>query len=259
MIQALLYGSVVGLSLGLTGGGGSILAVPLLVYGLAFEFRQAVALSLGIVGATSLYGAILHRNQGLVLWKQGVALGLGGILGVPLGVLLGTQVSDRVALILFAGLMAYIALTMLFPSHKPSMPRWIQCSGDLAEPDVPIGCLSKLLVAGFVTGMLSGLFGVGGGFLLIPALMGVARVGIQQAMATSLVAIVIISGSGFVSNSAALAQIPFAIPTVFFGGSALGMTLGVATKRFCSPRTLQIVFGVGVLGTAVFVLLKNLV
>lgn len=257
MWQALLYGSAVGLSLGLTGGGGSILAVPLLVYGLGFEFRQAVALSLGVVGATALYGAILPRNQGLVLWKHGAALGIGGILGVPFGALLGARISDRLSLVLFALLMAYIALRMLFPSRGPSTPRWIQCSSDPHGRGARTRCLGKLIIAGFVTGILSGLFGVGGGFLLIPALMGVAQVGIQYAMATSLVAIVIISGSGLLTNWPALAQVSPIAPGLFLAGSALGMTIGASAKHFCSPRALQTAFGCGVLATAIFVLVMN--
>jgi uncharacterized membrane protein YfcA len=257
MWQALLYGSAVGLSLGLTEGGGSILAVPLLVYGLGFEFRQAVALSLAIVGTTSLYGAILQRRQGLVLWKHGAALGIGGIIGVPFGASLGATISERASLILFAFLMSYIAIRMLFPSRGPSTPRWIQCSARPHDHGARMRCLAKLTVAGFATGILSGLFGVGGGFLLIPALMGVAQVAIQYAMATSLVAIVIISSSGLLSNWPALVHIPPIIPAVFLAGSALGMTIGSSVKSRCSPRVLQIVFGCGVLATAVFVLLRN--
>ena len=120
-----------------------------------------------------------------------------------------------------------------------------------------IRCLSKLGIAGWVTGILSGLFGVGGGFLLIPALMGVAQVGIQYAMATSLVAIVIISGSGLLSNWSALAQVSPFIPGLLLAGSALGMTIGASAKQFCSPRILQAVFGFGVLATAIFVLVMS--
>jgi uncharacterized membrane protein YfcA len=257
MLHALLYGGIVGSSLGLTGGGGSILAVPLLIYGLGFEFRQAVALSLGIVGATSLYGAVLHRKQKLVRWKHGVVLGIGGILGVPCGIALGAKISAQLSLIFFAVLMLYIALGMLFPSYGPTAPKWSRCSVDTQAERVHLPCLGKLLIAGVMTGILSGLFGVGGGFLLIPALMSVARVGVQHAMATSLVAIVIISTSGLASNLSALASVSATISALFLTGSALGMTIGVLTKRLFSPRALQLVFGLGVLATAVFVLIRN--
>jgi uncharacterized membrane protein YfcA len=153
--------------------------------------------------------------------------------------------------------MAYIALRMLFPSRGLSIPIWMQCSTRLDDRGARTQCLGKLTIAGFITGILSGLFGVGGGFLLIPALMGVAQVAIHYAMATSLVAIVIIASSGLLSNWQALAQISPAIPGLFLGGSALGMTVGTSVKRLCSPRLLQIIFGCGVLATAVFVLVRN--
>jgi uncharacterized membrane protein YfcA len=193
----------------------------------------------------------------VVLWKHGIVLGAGGITGVPGGVTLGTRISEQLSLILFAVLMVYIALRMLFPSYGPSMPRWIKCQVDAHGAGAHLPCLGKLFIAGVTAGVLSGLFGVGGGFLLIPALMSVAQVEVQYAMATSLVAIVIISGSGLVSNLPALAAVSPAIPAFFLAGSALGVTIGVATKRLCSPRVLQMVFGLSVLATAVFVLIRN--
>ncbi|MFY8216203.1 MAG: TSUP family transporter, partial [Chthoniobacterales bacterium] len=83
MEWTLLFGAIVGLSLGLTGGGGSIFAVPLLVYGLSMDFRRAVALSLAVVGLTALYGAVVQARQGRVLWGAGIVLGIGGVLSAP--------------------------------------------------------------------------------------------------------------------------------------------------------------------------------
>jgi uncharacterized membrane protein YfcA len=114
-----------------------------------------------------------------------------------------------------------------------------------------------LVAAGFVTGILSGLFGVGGGFLLTPALLVVAQATIPQAMATSLVSIVIIASAGLWGSSHLLAEVGVTIPALFLAGSALGMTTGVAVKKRCSPRALQIIFGCSVLVTAIFVLVSN--
>lgn len=258
MIIAPLFGSLVGLALGLTGGGGSILAVPLLVYGLSFEFRQAVALSLAIVGLTALYGALLQRSHGYVAWTQGLLVGVGGVFAVPLGVQLGEQLSDRTSLILFAALMGYIGSRMLLSQKTMAAPSWLRCGEGDKSKVLCASCILKLLISGGITGTLSGLFGVGGGFLLIPALMAVGSLSIEYATATSLVSIVIISGSGALSNISQLAGIPLAIPITFLLGSGFGMRLGVALKKKCSPKALRSIFGLAVLSMAAFVLWKNL-
>lgn len=255
----LLYGVLVGLSLGLTGGGGSILAVPLLVYGVGCEFRQAVALSLAIVGATALYGAVLQWRHRQVVWRVGSILGLGGVGGVPVGTYLGSYLSDDVSLLLFAGLMGYVGTRMLRPQRFSGGPAWLRCRAPLHDGTQAIGvtCFGKLGFTGFLTGILSGLFGVGGGFLLIPALMVVAQLPIAHAMATSLVAIIFITGSGVIRNLHILGALPWGMPALFGIGAVLGMTLGVAVKKRCSPRVLQAGFGVAVLGMAVFVVYRH--
>lgn len=258
VLLAALYGSCVGLALGLTGGGGSIVAVPLLVYGLHFEFRQAVALSLAIVGLTALYGALLQRARGHVAWSHGITLGIGGIFAVPLGVRIGEHLSDRASLLLFALLMMYIAGRMLLSRRHLRAPAWLRCGEPGQINSLCPSCIVKLLVAGGITGILSGLFGVGGGFLLIPTLMAVAQLSIEYAMATSLVSIVIISATGLVSNANQLTSVSLIIPTIFLVGSGLGMQLGIRVKKSCSPERLQLIFGIAVVAMAVFVLFKNI-
>lgn len=259
MISALLYGSIVGLSLGLTGGGGSIFAVPLLMYGLGFEFTQATTLSLGIVAATSLFGAVLHRGQGHVLWSHGIVLGAGGVVGLPAGTLVAASLSEQAALILFSCLMVFIGVRMLLAGGAPS--RWTDGVERSAAGDVCLGLqlgrVLRLGAAGIATGALSGLFGVGGGFLLTPALLVVSRIGIHQAMATSLVSIVIIASSGFFSTATRLSGISVLTPGMFFIGSLVGMICGISLKKYFSPRALQVVFGTSVLGTALFVVVRS--
>jgi len=259
VILAVLFGSLVGISLGLTGGGGSTFAVPLLIYGLGFTFQRATALSLAVVGVTALYGAVLHRREGHVRWFEGIVLGLGGIAGVPLGRFIAQQISERTSLILFASLMVYIALRMLFPNRGPGSPRWLQCRARGGDAErLPLSCVARLGGAGFLTGILSGLFGVGGGFLLMPALLIVAQASIREAMATSLVSIVIIAFAGVSGSVQLLTSIGVLIPGLFLLGSVCGMTAGVVIKKSCAPRTLQIIFGVSVLLTAVFVFTANI-
>lgn len=261
MWLTLLYGCVVGLSLGLTGGGGSIFAVPLLVYGLGLGLRHAVAVSLAIVGLTALYGAIIQARRGLVLWGAGVMLGLGGIMAAPLGAWIGARMPDRLSLLLFAGLMVLIGVRMLRKKGDNSdVPiSWMSCQRNAdGKPHFSFPCAGKLLVAGGLTGVLSGIFGVGGGFIVVPALLIVTGVGIESALATSLVGIFLIAASGFAANLGHLTSSDTPLALWFLGGSVLGMTLGATIKTFLPARALQVLFGVSVLGTATYVVFRNL-
>lgn len=258
---AVAFGLLVGLSLGLTGGGGSILAVPLLVYGLGMELRTAVALSLVIVGTTSLFGAFLQAKSGQVLWRAGAILGLGGIAVAPLGALAGAGMSDDLVVMLFAGLMLVVGLQMLRGASGTEVPtsRMFACSSDDAGlPEVGVSCVTKLLTAGALTGFLSGLFGVGGGFLLVPALLFVAGVSIQRALATSLVAIALTSVSGFISNVGAAESVPVAVAVIFALGSLAGMQGGAVAKQYIPGTLLRRVFAVAVVGVGGFMVVTTL-
>ncbi len=272
-VLALLFGGAMGLSLGLTGGGGSILAVPLLVYGLGLELRAAVAVSLAVVGLTALFGALIQARSRLVLWRAGALLGAGGIVAAPLGARLGAVLPDDLVLVLFAALMVLVGVRMARCSADAG------AAGDGASGvadgfdgaagagvgdarrvvEVPVGrlrcprnvdgmprptpsCMAKLAAAGAVAGVLSGFFGVGGGFLLVPALMWVGSVRIEHALATSLVAIALISVSGFAANVGAAGQLSLSVAALFGAGGAVGMIAGARLKRHLSPVVLSRVF-----------------
>jgi uncharacterized membrane protein YfcA len=255
---ALLLGSLVGLSLGLTGGGGSIFAVPLLVYGLHLDFREAVALSLAIVGSTALYGATIQARRKVVLWGAGGVLGLGGILTAPLGATLGHYLPDRLALTLFAGLMLLVG-TQMIRGRNEMVIAAIACQRTpQGEIHFSWRCAAKLLVTGMVAGILSGVFGVGGGFLLVPALLIVTGISIDSAMATSLVSIALISASGFIANLTQLHQESAPVASLFFLGSVLGMTFGASVKRHLPTHILRKIFGSVIIGTAITLLALNL-
>lgn len=268
-VLALLFGGAMGLSLGLTGGGGSILAVPLLVYGLGFELRAAVAVSLAVVGLTALFGAIIQARSRLVLWRAGALLGAGGIVAAPLGARLGAVLPDDLVLVLFAALMVVVGVRMArCGGAERTGDGTERVAGDdrvdrvesvLTAVEVPVGrlrcprgedgkprptpsCMVKLAAAGAVAGVLSGFFGVGGGFLLVPALMWVGSVRIEHALATSLVAIALISVSGFAANVGAAGRLSLGVVVLFGAGGALGMVAGARLKRSLSPTVLSRVF-----------------
>ena len=251
---ALLLGSLVGISLGLTGGGGSIFAVPLLVYGLHLEFREAVALSLAIVGSTALYGASIQARRKVVLWGAGAVLGFGGILTAPLGATVGHFLSERLALMLFAGLMLVVGAPMVTGRNEAARAAIACQRTPQGELLFSWRCATKLLVTGMLAGILSGVFGVGGGFLLVPALLLVTGISIDSAMATSLVSIALISTSGFIANVKHLTSSTFVVAALFFLGSIIGMTLGASVKQHLPSRTLRRIFGAVIVTTAMVLL-----
>lgn len=258
MILPLIFGAIVGVSLGLTGGGGSIFAVPLLIYGLGFDLRRAVAMSLAVVGLTALFGALIQARQNRVLWKAGAILGVGGIVAAPFGAALGGWLREDVALYLFAVLMLVVGSLMLRkrPGNIEIPLSWISCREDpQASPsDFTWRCAGKLSGAGALTGILAGAFGVGGGFLVVPALLIVLRIDIASALGTSLVAIFLVAASGLTANMAHLEAADFAVGTAFLLGAGVGMSGGVILKGYLPQATLKKIFAWAVIATGVFML-----
>lgn len=252
MIEAVLCGVLVGLSLGLTGGGGSILAVPLLLGVLGLGLRDAVTVSLAVVGLTALYGALLQRKQ--LLWGPGLVLGAGGILGAPVGAWVGADLAEGVTLGMFAGLMVFIAFQMWRGRGEdvPLSP-WSCPRGPDGELHFRWSCAGKLAAAGALTGVLSGIFGVGGGFLVVPALILVTAMPMPAALATSLVAIFLISAAAFASNIVVVASFPVVTAAWFLLGGALGMTGGSALKSKLPAEVLRRVFAGALVVVAVWV------
>lgn len=258
---SVVFGLLVGLSLGLTGGGGSILAVPLLIYGLGMDLRTAVAISLAVVGLTSLFGALIQAKSGNVLWKAGAILGTGGIIAAPFGALLGTLIPEDVSLVLFSALMVFVGLRMARsgrPDTEIPVRRFTCPLDEHGRPESGMACVLKLGVAGLMTGLLSGFFGVGGGFLLAPALIFVAGVSIDRALATSLVAIALTAVSGFIANFASVYGSPVALTLVFAAGSWVGMTGGARLKQYLSAIVLRRIFAAVAVAAGVFVAVETL-
>lgn len=220
-----------------------------------------MALSLAVVGLTSAYGAALHVRLGHVLWGAGAVLGFGGILAAPFRAWIGAQMPQRLSLLFFASLMAFIGLRMLLRKDSTAdLPlSWIRCQRQSdGRPHFSLTCTGKLLSAGAVSGVLSGIFGVGGGFLIVPVLLIVACVSIEKALATSLVGIFLIAASGFMANATQLTSGNWTPVTWFLAGSALGITLGVWVKTLVPSCVLNMIFGLSVFGVAAFVVVRNL-
>ena len=209
MLAALAFGAVVGMALGLTGGGGSIVAVPLLIYGLGVLPADAVAISLVAVTTTASVGAAQSLRYGLVVWQPSILFALGGALGAPLGADIGHRANQEQLIVAFALLAVVIGALMWRASLKhPEQAAAVRAlvrepgSGPICvlSPDGQLRftapCALVLALVGLGTGFLSGLLGVGGGFLIVPALVLVTRMGVHRAVATSLLIISVIGFSG---------------------------------------------------------------
>ena len=174
----------IGLSLGLLGSGGSILTVPVLVYLLGQEEKVAIAGSLFIVGSIALAGGLQFLRAGFVQWRSVLVFGLPGMLGTYLGAVLAAYVSGVMQLALFALVMLAASYLMLRPL-------------DLERGSGAQRAAWKIAADGLVVGIVTGLVGVGGGFLIVPALVLLGGLSMHQAVATSLVIIALKSYSGF--------------------------------------------------------------
>ncbi|MSR02647.1 MAG: sulfite exporter TauE/SafE family protein [Gemmatimonadetes bacterium] len=183
---------VVGVVLGLLGGGGSIMTIPVLVYALGVPMKQAVPMSLIVVGVTSMVGAVSHHRRGNVRWEAALSFSPTAILGAFVGARLAHLASNRVQLVVFAFLMLAAAVSMFFGPgiwQNPVGPAKTQ----IRRPFPIIAAL------GLGVGMLTGLVGVGGGFLYVPALVLLGGLAMKDAVGTSLILIIASCLAGFIS------------------------------------------------------------
>ncbi|MGB7323387.1 MAG: sulfite exporter TauE/SafE family protein [Rubripirellula sp.] len=269
---AIVFGTVVGFALGLTGGGGGIFAVPLLVYGLAVAPREAVGISLASVGGTALFGAVPRLMRGEVELRTGLLFAVAGMLGAPVGSYLSTLVPENVLLVLFAGLMFVVAQRMWSKACNPKIPSGVCTTENEPGPDrsacqrdadgklrLTSKCARLLVVVGLMMGVLSGMFGVGGGFVIVPALVIFSGMAIHQAVGTSLFVIVLVSISGVTSHVVGGGDLALGTTLQFMAGGFIGMLLGgIVAKRLKGP-TLQKTFSIAVVFVAIFVIFKTVV
>lgn len=209
LVVAVVAGTLLGLSLGTLGGGGSILAVPVLVHLLGQTPAQATTGSLVVVGVSSLLAAVTARRAGRVLLGRGIVFGLAATGGAMLGAEASSRVPGDVLMAAFAVLMLVVAALMLVRQLRPR-----NNTGDRADVDEPILRFSpafacacpralKVLVTATVVGLLTGFLGVGGGFLVVPALVLALALPLRYAAGTSLVVITITSTVALVARAGA--------------------------------------------------------
>jgi uncharacterized membrane protein YfcA len=249
LAAALLPGVLIGAALGLLGGGGSVLTVPVFVYVLGFSPKEAIAMSLAVVGATSAFGAASHWRAGTVNIPIAIVFGNVAMLGTLLGVRLGRFVPGTTQLLIFAAVMLTAAVFMLRGRRSAAE----QASQNVMQPGVSA---LKVVPAGLLVGTLTGFVGVGGGFLIVPALV-VMRMSIREAVGTSLL---VITGTCVVGFLGYLGQVHLNWTAVALvaGGTLPGIMLGVYLHQFVPQSMLRRGFAAFLVVMAAFIVVENL-
>ncbi|WP_315791231.1 sulfite exporter TauE/SafE family protein [Fischerella sp. JS2] len=255
----ILLAVFIGISLGLIGGGGSVLAVPVLVYVMGVAPKPAIAMTLFIVGFVSIIGAIPHWKQGNVNFRTAFIFGAATMLGAFLGAKIATLplITGSFQMILFAVVVFVAAIFMI---KKGSQPVKKNSPGelDISLYPKPICkyCWLWMITEGLGVGLLTGLVGVGGGFAIVPALVLLGNTPMREAIGTSLVIIILNSGAGFIGY---LGHIPlnWNLMISFTIAASLGIIGGAYFSRFVKPRQLQRGFGYFLIAVATFVLFQN--
>ena len=244
LLLAPFLGGLIGLALGMLGGGGSILTVPILVYVLGQNPHAAVATSLIIVGTNAIIGTAMHHRAGHVRVRQAVMFGMAGIVTAFVGARLSRLLSGPVLLTLFGLLMLLIAALMLRKR-------------DLAAHAVRPVQWWKVIGGGMSVGFLTGFLGVGGGFLIVPALVLLLNMNMADAVGSSLLVIAFNSASGLLGHLGETA-LPWTLIGVFVGGGVAGLLVGSTLARRLSASRLRQSFAVFVVALALLLLAINL-
>ena len=222
---------LVGITLGLLGGGGSILTVPLLAYVAGMDAKEAIATSLLVVGVTSAVGAISHARAGRVQWRTGLIFGVAGTAGAYGGGLLSRFIPGTVLLIGFAVIMIATAIAML-----------------RGRRDVGTGCgphslpVIKVVLEGLVVGLVTGLLGAGGGFLIVPALALLGGLPMPVAVGTSLVVIAMNASAGLAGHLASV-HLDWGLAAGVSAAALVGGLIGARLTAMVNPDALRKAFG----------------
>jgi uncharacterized membrane protein YfcA len=241
---ALALGSVIGMVMALTGAGGGVLAIPLLVFGLQLPVQQAAPVGLVAVGLAATLGAVLGLRQGIVRYRAAALIGAVGMLIAPLGVYLAQRLPNRPLLGAFALVLSYSAWRLLRrPGAATPLPANVLCRVNSKDQRLTWTrpCARALAGTGLIAGLLSGLLGVGGGFVIIPALKRHTDLDIRSIQATSLEVIALVSISG-VTAATLHAPLPWALTLAFASGAVLSLLVGRRIAQQLDAQRLQQAF-----------------
>lgn len=268
MVEALplMLGAITGLVLGLTGAGGSVLSVPLLMVGLGWTLTQAAPVALLAVCVAAVFGTVVAWDVAYVRYRAALLMGAASLLTAPLGLFAAKQLPRDVLTVLFTGVMLWIAARLWLqarqhPEETPVVRATVAGEGAPASGHIcqlnsrgrmvwNAASLGVIGLIGAATGLVSGLFGVGGGFVIVPALRAVTQLSIHSAIATSLMAIALISGGTFVLAQAGGQPVALMAALPFAAGALAGMLAGRRLAPHIAGPRLQRAFAVLMLGVA---------
>ena len=259
-LYGLLGALVIGIVLGLTGGGGSILTVPILVYLLSVNPVTATAYSLFVVGTTALFGTLRNAQKGMIEYKTGIVFAVPAFIAVfltrkfiipalPDVIFTFNEfvcTKDLAVMIFFAFIMLMASVSMI----RTRIEVAVKEGGNFNYP--------LIIIEGFLVGILTGLVGAGGGFLIIPALVLFANLPMKRAVATSLMIIAIKSLIGFLGDVGNI-QIDWEFLLLFTALSVVGIILGIYLNNFIEGKKLKKAFGWFVLAMAIYIIIKELI
>ncbi len=264
MIIESILGMVVGLIMGLTGAGGGILAVPALVLVLGTDIKVAAPVTLVAVSLAGILGAIDGLRRGWVRYKAAALMSIMGAVTAPLGVMIARHLPSAWLMVMFACIMAFVS----FRSYQKALPRGTTMVTESAIKPCMVSSETGRFVwsprvaatigaIGATSGLFTGMLGVGGGFIIVPALQKFSNVGIHSVVATSLMVIALISGAT-VGNALLSTQFQWpANMTAFVVFAVVGMLVGRVASPRLSPRLLQLGFATVCALVAIIVLVKT--
>ncbi len=260
-VMGYVLAALVGISLGLIGGGGSILATPILIYVMGVPPQSAIAMSLIIVGAVSLVGIIPHWRQGNIDLKTAALFAPAAMVGAYLGARIATLpiVTPTFQLISFAVMMLVASFFMIRNSSRSVQSSPEEMLKPLSTESSDHAGIPRWLAIpseGLGVGVLTGFVGIGGGFMVIPALVLLGGMPMKQAIGTSLVIITLKSVAGFAGY---LGRVPVDAPLMvtFTIVASIGMILGAYLTKFIEAKHLEKGFGYFVIAVAIFILIKQ--
>lgn len=266
---AVMMGVAIGLSLGVLGGGGSILTVPALVYALGQDAHGATTASLVVVGVTASAGAFAHLRRGRLRLRDGYVFGGLGIAGSVVGSRLSSGIAPADLLAAFSVLMLVAAAAMFVRSRRTSAPVLAggDGSGSYPSPELvgsrlassgPSARLPVLVATASGVGLLTGFFGVGGGFVVVPALVLVMGFAMAEAVATSLLVIAMNSAAALVARVGTPVHVDWAIVGWFSAAAIAASVLGSRVVGKLEPRTIAAAFSVLLVAIALYTLVRSL-
>jgi uncharacterized membrane protein YfcA len=243
---------LVGFVLGLLGGGGSVLTVPILIYALHVPVRPAIATSLCVVGLVAFIGFLSHLRQRTVATKVAFVFGPSAVVSAYIGARIAKHIPPHVQIICFA-LFGLLGSVMMIRS---SMRKAQAAPGTEYEFQADRRMVMLLILEGIGVGLVTGLIGVGGGFLIVPALVLVAKLPMRLAVGTSLLVITMNTASGFLGYAGTV-PVDWRLVIWFGGVAALGSIIGTRLSKRLPQRTLKQVFGVLLIGVSLYVLYRR--